>query len=225
MQQSVEFLLKIFPIGIRLDCIARCSSAILQSAIQLTELRLCATAFKATIYQKFIHGKSTLPYSWKMRSQKWGYLKKKFWLRTMLQSARVDILTVCGRISPRIRKYFRVLTRGLGAIDLWKKQKSQISWDCFFKTDFLASKARKELLWAEFFSLLEPDPHQNVYIFVFYLHCTSHRKGFEAGGAYFFFITEPETNPNDTAPQHSSQSQYLNPHHWAEQLGRTKPNY
>jgi hypothetical protein len=67
MQPSGEFLLKIFAIEIRLDCIARGSSAILveknsalcnlarsQNCIarsQLTELWLCATAFKATIKQ------------------------------------------------------------------------------------------------------------------------------------------------------------------------------
>jgi hypothetical protein len=94
MQHRGEFLLKIFSIEIRLDCRARSSSAILReknSALcnitrsqniiaqsQLTELRLCPTAFKATIKQKCIHRKSTLPYSSKMRSQKWGCQKKFF---------------------------------------------------------------------------------------------------------------------------------------------------
>jgi hypothetical protein len=32
-----------------------------------------------------------------------------------------------------IRKYFRVFIRALGAIDLWKKWRSKISWDCLFK--------------------------------------------------------------------------------------------
>jgi hypothetical protein len=38
----------------------------------------------------------------------------------------VEFSTVCGRISPRIRngirKYFMVLTRGLGAVTLWKQR-------------------------------------------------------------------------------------------------------
>jgi hypothetical protein len=162
MQHSMEFLLKIFSIEIMLEFIARISSAILgeknstlcniarshdsapcnlarshdsalcciarsQNCIaqnQLTELWLCATAFKSTIKQNF-----TLPYSSKM--------KKNFWLRAMLQSTESTFSTVCGRISPRIRngikKYFRVLTTGIGAVDLWKNQKSKISWDCLFK--------------------------------------------------------------------------------------------
>jgi hypothetical protein len=62
-----------------------------------------------------------------MASQKWGYLKKKCGLRAMLHSAESTFSTVCGRISPRIRKYFRALTSGLGAVDLRKKNRGRKS--------------------------------------------------------------------------------------------------
>jgi hypothetical protein len=39
----------------------------------------------------------------------------------MLHSAESNFWTLLSRIAPRIRKYFRVLIRGLGAVDLCKK--------------------------------------------------------------------------------------------------------
>jgi hypothetical protein len=86
MQHNAESLLKIFSIEIRLDCIARSSSAILgekNSALcciarsQLTERWLCATAFKATSSKNASIGK--LPYlilvKWGLRN---GAVQRKF---------------------------------------------------------------------------------------------------------------------------------------------------
>jgi hypothetical protein len=62
-------------------------------------------------------------------------------LRAMLHSAESWLCAMQVKINSlisarnlnRIKKYFRVFIRALGAIDLWKKWRSKISWDCLFK--------------------------------------------------------------------------------------------
>jgi hypothetical protein len=64
---------------------------------------------------------------------------KKVWLRAVLHSAESKFSTLQSRLAPRIRnrirKYFRVFIRGLGEVDLWKIQRSKISWDCLFNVE------------------------------------------------------------------------------------------
>jgi hypothetical protein len=61
----------------------------------------------------------------------------------MLHSEESKFSTLQSRLDPRIRskirKYFRVFIRALGAIDLWKNWRSKISWDCLFKQKVASS--------------------------------------------------------------------------------------
>jgi hypothetical protein len=66
-------------------------------------------------------------------------------LRAMLHSAESRLRAMQVKINSliparnlnRIKKYFRVFIRALGAIDLWKKWRPKISWDCLFKKECL----------------------------------------------------------------------------------------
>jgi hypothetical protein len=69
----------------------------------------------------------TLPYHYPTLFQEndvteMGLFKEKNLTPRYVAWRRVEFSTVCGRISPRIRngirKYFRVLTRGIGAVSL-----------------------------------------------------------------------------------------------------------
>jgi hypothetical protein len=69
-------------------------------------------------------------------------------LRAMLHSAESRLRAMQVKINSlisarnlnRIRKYFRVFIRALGAINLWKKWRSKISWDCLFKRCYFPLK-------------------------------------------------------------------------------------
>jgi hypothetical protein len=93
----------------------------LHSTETVTLLLLRATGFKATIKQKFIHRGTAFFLTCQMMSQKFGYPMKNVYsaLCCIARSPIFDTyFLIALRIRNRIQKYFRVLIRGLGSVDI-----------------------------------------------------------------------------------------------------------